>query len=126
MPHNEIQAWIDKGQSDLVSAEILLAHNPPITDTAAFHCQQAAEKYLKAFLINHQKHFSRVHSLVYLVDLCREIVPELDEITEAAAVLTPYAVLVRYPGHVTLPTEAQAEEAYAAAKTIISRINNEL
>jgi HEPN domain-containing protein len=37
---------------------------------AAFHCQQAVEKTLKAFLVWRSVRFERVHSLVYLIDLC--------------------------------------------------------
>ncbi len=33
----EIQAWIDKAQSDLISAGVLLNNQPPINDTAVFH-----------------------------------------------------------------------------------------
>ena len=39
--------WLIKADNDLKTAEFGLTANEPITDTICFHCQQAAEKYLK-------------------------------------------------------------------------------
>ena len=63
---NELTAeWLEKGEQDFVSADILLhAGEFPIPDTACFHCQQFAEKYLKAFLQEHQIEFERRHDLM--------------------------------------------------------------
>lgn len=126
MPHNdEVQAWLEKARSDLDSARILLNHKPPIPDTAAFHSQQAAEKYLKALLIDQNADFHRVHNLVYLLDLCIEIDKDLAELKDSAALLTPYAVLTRYPGG-QQPTEKQANEAYEAAISIVKTVESVL
>jgi HEPN domain-containing protein len=65
----EVQEWLQKAHSNLLSARILLAHDPPVFDTACFHCQQAVEKALKAFLVWKEVPFEKVHSLVYLLDL---------------------------------------------------------
>jgi HEPN domain-containing protein len=47
------QEWIKKAQNDLESAKILYREKGP-TDSLCFHCQQAVEKHLKAFLVfNH-------------------------------------------------------------------------
>ena len=43
------RAWMLKGDSDLLTVRHLLDTNGPY-DTACFHAQQAAEKYLKALL----------------------------------------------------------------------------
>lgn len=43
--------WVAKSESDFAAADLLLhAGEFPIPDAACFHCQQSAEKYLKAFL----------------------------------------------------------------------------
>jgi hypothetical protein len=39
-----VQSWLTKAQHDLASARVLSTTNPPILDTAIYHCQQAAEK----------------------------------------------------------------------------------
>ena len=57
--------WVDKANSDLQNAEIILAaptQTPPL-DTVCFHCQQAAEKYIKAFLVFYGKQFPFSHNL---------------------------------------------------------------
>ncbi|HSW43942.1 MAG TPA: HEPN domain-containing protein [Phycisphaerae bacterium] len=43
----EVKRWIEKADHDRRMAEAGLDQTPPITDGAAFHCQQAAEKLLK-------------------------------------------------------------------------------
>lgn len=45
---HEIRQWLFKARHDLRSAKRLFTDEPPILDTAAYHCQQAAEKALKA------------------------------------------------------------------------------
>jgi HEPN domain-containing protein len=55
MPHDperiaETQEWLDKVSLDLRGARIDLDAVPPLLEDALFHCQQAVEKSLKAFL----------------------------------------------------------------------------
>ena len=45
-----INSWLQKAENDILSAQRLLEIEPMILDNACFHCQQAAEKSLKAFL----------------------------------------------------------------------------
>ena len=43
--------WLDKGKDDLRVAEYLSTmHHPTPDEIICFHCQQSAEKYLKAFI----------------------------------------------------------------------------
>ena len=48
---NVVGEWIEKAERDLASALRLLDGTPPYLDTAVYHCQQAGEKALKAFLV---------------------------------------------------------------------------
>jgi HEPN domain-containing protein len=41
---HEICQWLIKAGHDLRSAERLLTDDPPLLDTAVYHCQQVAEK----------------------------------------------------------------------------------
>lgn len=47
----EAGRWLAKADEDIAVAELALDHAPPLVDPAAFHCQQAAEKILKALLV---------------------------------------------------------------------------
>ena len=92
------RAWFGKGNSDLRSAQALLALDPPETETAAFHSQQAAEKYLKGLLAYHGDDPPRTHDLAVLLDLalqtrkedrgadlgCDLVVPDVDVDAEMA------------------------------------------
>ena len=67
---DEIREWLQKAKNDLLSAQILMKHEPPVLDTASFHYQQAVEKVLKAFLVWKGVSFEKVLSLTYFSDLC--------------------------------------------------------
>jgi len=64
---NELTSeWVEKADNDFHSANLLLtAGEFPIPDSACFHCQQCAEKYLKAYLQERMVRFERTHSLTY-------------------------------------------------------------
>ena len=42
--------WVRKAEADYRAAELLDRGSDPLHDQACFHCQQCAEKYLKALL----------------------------------------------------------------------------
>jgi HEPN domain-containing protein len=68
--------WIDKAEHDLLAAEhtMQLAESG-LTDIICFHCQQCAEKYLKALLVSLGVHFPKTHDLRLLLDLVAERAP---------------------------------------------------
>jgi HEPN domain-containing protein len=97
--YEECAEWLHKAKNDMLSARILVSNNCPVTDTACFHCQQAVEKSLKAFLVYSRVSFEKVHSLTYLLDICEKTDPGFVTIREKTEALAPYAVEVRYPGN---------------------------
>lgn len=58
--------WFGKGNLDLRRTEILLENDDP--EGAAFHLQQALEKYLKGYLIGKGWKLKRIHDLEDLLD----------------------------------------------------------
>ncbi len=46
----DTSSWLEKATTDIRSAKADLDVTPPILTDALFHCQQAVEKALKAFL----------------------------------------------------------------------------
>ncbi len=93
----EAQAWLTKADHDLETARRVVASRPPITDTAVYHCQQAAEKALKAVLLQHDQPVRKSHDLVALITHCAKIDPDFSRWVNVAAILTPYATHYRYP-----------------------------
>src|SRR5262249_21392840 len=87
-----------------------------------FHCQQAAEKALKAFLTWHDRPFGMVHNLNELGQSCIEIDSTLAKPLGRRAVLNKYASRFRYPGTAYDLTLEQATSAVELAREIVSAI----
>ena len=111
------QRLLFRAQNDLRSAEDLLKTERPATDVICFHCQQAAEKMLKAWVQWHDIQAPRTHNLTEILELCRRIDPAFGQL-ESIDVLTPYAVEVRYADDFYQPTLREAKIAAADAKRV--------
>lgn len=112
-----VAEWIQKGEDDYDAAQTLLRQRRrPMPAMVCYHCQQSAEKYLKAFLLQHNVHFERTHELGELNDLCVEVDGTFQFISDWLKLLDPYATETRYPGRVI--EIAEAREAVATAKHI--------
>src|SRR3972149_1600042 len=87
-----VNQWIKIAERDLLTAKQGLETNEVVTDTVCFHCQQAAEKYLKAFLVQKQIEFSKTHNIMSLLNLCSSVDKSFKENLPEADNLTDYAV----------------------------------
>lgn len=105
------EEWISKAEGDYRSAEALLyGIEVPEIDSACFHCQQCAEKYVKAYLTEHDIDFPRNHDLVRLMELCLSLDDSFEKLPDTLRRLENYGVIIRYPG-LTVPLD-MAHEAY--------------
>lgn len=111
---HEIRLWLTKADHDRMGAEAALDREPPVTDVAAFHCQQAVEKTLKAYLIHKGERIERTHDLVELMATCARHDPSFQSMSDRVAPLTPYAVRFRYPG----PADPPYEEVKVALEIV--------
>ena len=93
-----VAAWMAKATSDLETARLLIREKRRLLDVAVYHCQQAAEKAIKAWLTEHDIIFPKTHSLEDLVELCTPSAPVFEQIVKQAAELTPFGFEFRYPG----------------------------
>jgi HEPN domain-containing protein len=89
--------WLEKAAADLDAAEQLCTQGGRFREIIAFHCQQAAEKYLKALLVRHQIEFPKTHDIAKLLDRVAAVNASIAESLRDADVLTPFGVEVRYP-----------------------------
>ncbi len=124
--HTLVLQWLQKADRDIASAERLLEGNPPLRDTAVYHCQQAAEKALKAYLASHNRPQRKIHDLTVLVSECRQSDPSFADITDAAETLTPYGTAFRYPGTLDEPEHNDALQALELAQRVIEHIRGRL
>jgi HEPN domain-containing protein len=90
--------WVRKAEEDVAAATALAAQTPPPRNAACFHCQQAAEKYLKAHLQDLGLIVPRTHDVQDLLDLLLPHDATLAPLRRSVASLTKYAVEFRYPG----------------------------
>lgn len=97
-----VNEWLHKARQDIDSAKFLSNMKPLPKDIIGFHCQQAVEKCLKAYLVFHDIEPPRSHDLLYLKTKCKSIggIPELDDTILSR--LNPYAVEQRYPGEIDI------------------------
>jgi HEPN domain-containing protein len=106
--------WILKAESDFKIIEKDIVSNFPVTNVICFHCQQAAEKYLKAYLVSRNVIPERTHLIERLIFLCMKFDIEFSELSEAAR-LTEYAVELRYPDDFYIPDLEETKKAYEIA-----------
>ena len=118
------RAWLRKAGSDLANAELCLVAQKAL-DTACFHCQQAAEKAIKAYLIANHVEFPLVHDLKRLLDCCFSIDPGFATLTEAAVQLNPFAVVTRYDD-AFWPEAAEVQEALEFARSVYHFVQERL
>ena len=64
-----VKQWLAKAEEDFAVAEYLLGAKTGFWGTIGFHAQQAAEKFFKAFLVEHQIEFPKTHDLMQLLEL---------------------------------------------------------
>lgn len=97
--------WVRKAEGDFVAVRKLARGREPAHNATCFHCQQGAEKYLKALLEVHSRPVPRSHNLVALHRLLLPHHSSLAPLRRGRDFLTRFAVDTRYPG--TTPRSAR-------------------
>lgn len=109
--------WIEKAEADhLAAVDLAQRRKLPLHDMVCFHCQQSAEKYLKARLEEAGIHFPKTHDLEAILTLALTVELLWSALLPAARRLKPFGVLIRYPGNDA--SKAQARRAITDAKAI--------
>ena len=114
---NLVAEWLRWAKADLQVAS-LTDDERIAPEIAAFHAQQAAEKILKALLVQEQIDFPRTHSIGALLALCEEAgIAGVQDLIDATS-LTRYAVATRYPGEEDPVGREEAREAATLAAQV--------
>ena len=113
-----VRQWLAKAEEDFGVARHLIHENSPYLATVGFHAQQAAEKYLKAFLVWRQVEFPKTHDLDKLLDLVAVEENALAASLPDVSVLTDYGVDIRYPGDQREISRQEARIAVEVAKKV--------
>jgi HEPN domain-containing protein len=113
-----VDEWLAKAEEDLGVAKVLLAQSLEFLAPIGFHAQQAAEKFLKAFLTHQQIEFPKTHEIEELLKLAAAVDPGIVPALREADALTDYGVDTRYPGGPMPADRNEAREAIALAERV--------
>lgn len=119
-----IQEWLEKADDDLGFA-CSVVNDSPFYAQICFHFHQAAEKYLKSFIIANDLEFKKIHDLPVLLKSCLVKKPGLKILMEDCRLLNGFYIDTRYPVHwPTQYTKEMALKAKTAAENIRDEIKN--
>ena len=96
MSGDAAREWLSVIEDDLKQVINNLDGPMPSPTGAAYHCQQAAEKLVKAVLVSLELDFPRTHDIAALVGLIPSGHPLKNDVMRFRQ-LTPYAIAYRYP-----------------------------
>ncbi|MDR1894174.1 MAG: HEPN domain-containing protein [Spirochaetales bacterium] len=113
--------WLSVADMDLQSAEFLLQMRPIPIEIICYHCQQAAEKMFKAYLVINGADPPKIHGLDTLYRLCEPFIQNKKDIWDEIDDLNQYSIIPRYPHELEI-SEQTAKNAIANTKTIAAYI----
>jgi HEPN domain-containing protein len=121
-----VESWIKKAENDISSAQYLAKNMYPVpTEIVCYHCQQASEKYLKAFLVYNDQEPPKTHDLIELVKLCNNFDENFLLLIQKCEYLIPFATRIRYPG-TTDPGDEDMKRALVYAQDIINFVKSKI
>jgi len=116
------QEWLRLARQDVAVVRAILALDPPLVESALFHCAQAAEKALKSVIVGGKLSPQKTHDLDALLSVALAVRPSLNVREADARLLSRYAVDPRYPGDHTPYREYEAVDALAAAERVLRAV----
>jgi HEPN domain-containing protein len=90
--------WVRKAEVDYRAADGLRRKQTPVHEAVCFHCQQCAEKYLKALMEEVGLPIPKSHDLGLLLNSLVPHFRSLRPFRRGLNFLTGFAVDTRYPG----------------------------
>jgi len=94
-----ISDWLRRADEDFQFAVVNLKEQKSFYAQICFHFQQAAEKYLKAYVVANELEFIKIHDLPLLLKICSSKDSSLDILRDACEYLNAFYVETRYPVH---------------------------
>ena len=117
MNTDDVIEWLTIADNDFDAAKILNEATRKHLEVICYLCAQAAEKYLKGYLIYHDIIPQKTHNLLLLNNLCIEKDDNFRNIKTACDLLNRFASDIRYP-HKYEVTESETNLAIAAVEKI--------
>lgn len=118
--------WLAKAAADFEAAEQLAMLGGRFREIIAFHCQQAAEKYLKALLVQRQVEFPKTHDIAKLLDRVATVDAGTAGSLRDADAHTPFGVEARYPSDAPEVLPGCEIEAIGMARSVRNAVMTSL
>lgn len=114
----QVLEWLRLAEMDFVTANHLdKTLYPKPMEIICYHCQQCAEKYLKALIEYLGKEIEKTHDLGNLANIIEESIEVPHNVLVSCAKLTQYGVKIRYPQEFEL-TETHVKSAICDMENI--------
>lgn len=122
----KVAQWLEHAEEDLRLARHALKLKSAVPyRLIAYHSQQCAEKYLKAFLVLKRVDFPYTHRIMILLELCEGKADWLEDLWDVDE-LTQFAITARYPGVEEKVTRKEALRSIALASKVRKAVRDDL
>ena len=122
----KVKQWIVYADEDLRLARHAMKLRTSVPyRLIAYHAQQSAEKYIKAYLVYKRIDFPYTHRISLLLELCGQAANWANTIEEAEK-LSSYSVTARYPGGEKPVTKSEAIRAIEIAGKVRRTVRHAL
>ena len=115
-----ILEWMEYAFADLEAALELIGDKDILNKIVCYHCQQAAEKMMKAYLIALDIEIIKTHNLAFLNDKIGEIDANAYNNISTLNFLTNFTTLTRYPNVFVDIDKSEAQEAIDKATEVMN------
>ena len=118
--------WMIFAESDLIAAELLRKNNNTLL-LSAFHCHQAIEKALKAFMLSQKGYAPDGHNIIFLYKTAAKVNDGFFDWIDECISLNNYYIQTRYPPDYPLEIDkAMAKKLSLMAQNLYKFTLNEL
>ena len=120
---NIVSEWLEIAYDDYDTAQYLYdnKYNKPL-EIICYHCQQSAEKSLKAYLCSRGIEVPKTHEVGLLCHRCAEFNDSFSEFFEDCDEIEIYATLTRYPSRIDIE-DSHAQKALQQAQSIYTFVS---
>ena len=116
--HDIVNEWLEIAYEDYDDTAQYLFDNkcPKPLEIICYHCQQSAEKSLKAYICANDIEISKTHEVGLLCRQCSELDDSFSHFQEDCEDLELYATRTRYPGRIEIENNDAEKSLMQALK----------
>lgn len=120
----EHERWLRTATDDLKLAKVGLSLE--LFEPSIYHCQQAAEKALKSYLIFKRQAIVKTHDLIQLLECCLGFDKDFEKLYQATKKLNPFSTKFRYPTEYDILEASELEFAIKNAESVLKFVSKKI